>query len=73
MLVWAERAAEGLPLILAALDDPLDPADRARATCVLALAYAQLGRRDEAKSALERARGIDAECFLLPRAAAAVG
>jgi Flp pilus assembly protein TadD len=73
VLVWAERAAEGLPLILAALDDPLDPADRARATCVLALAYAQLGRRDEAKSALERARGIDAECFLLPRAAAAVG
>jgi tetratricopeptide (TPR) repeat protein len=73
VLVWAERAEEALPFALAALEGPLPPANRAYVACVLALAHAALGRRDEAKRALEQARAADATCLLLPRAAASVG
>jgi hypothetical protein len=55
------------------MDDPLVPADRARVACVLAMAHAALGQRDEAKHALEQARSADDACSLLARAAAAVG
>lgn len=72
VLVWADRASEALPLVLRSYRGAEAPTDRATVACVVALAYASIGRRDEAKHALEQARDLDATCPLLPRAEAAV-
>jgi predicted Zn-dependent protease len=72
VLVWSDRASEALPLLLQSYQGAKAPSDRAAVACVLALAYASVGRREDAKNALEQARALDVTCPLLPRAEAAV-
>jgi tetratricopeptide (TPR) repeat protein len=59
------RGEEAIPLLLAGLSAPTSPS-RQYTKCFLARALTLAGRLDEARSALEEARRLDATCVLIP-------
>src|SRR6185369_13077890 len=70
VLIWSDRAAEGIPLLRRAFDQNAEPSARALNACALALGFSDCGDPDAAAAWLKIGRTYDPACALLERVGA---
>jgi hypothetical protein len=68
VLVELGRLEEGISLLTAGNDQSEDPRSQATSECFLAIGRARQGNRDQGRGHLERARKLDPDCSVIPRA-----